>query len=173
MLNVVLTKERRTHTRDSKLELFLVAFIWQFWTLIGHAHVWGIFLVGRCYHYTFFSFPAKLFFALVAKVRPVLPLHPLLSHEVMDCSPRHHNGDRYIEVQFFCFSLFRIMWILLHSSFFSFTSSSFFNHLLYLQVLKYMYINPSIPRSDSHETSPYNIHTLSSKQVIRIFKLLW
>lgn len=57
----------------------------------------------------FISFPAKLFFTLVAKVRPVLPLHPLLSYEVMDCSPRHHNGDRYIEVQFFCFSLFRIM----------------------------------------------------------------
>ena len=68
-----------------------------------------------------------------------------------------------LKCSFFYFSLFRIMWILLHSSFFSFTSSSFFNHLLYLQVLKYIYIDPSIPRSDSHETSPYNIPTVSSR----------
>ena len=60
MLNVVLTNERRTHTQGSKLELFLVAFIWQFWTLIGHAHVWSIFLVGRCYHYTFYLFPSQI-----------------------------------------------------------------------------------------------------------------
>ena len=60
MLNVVLTKERRTHTQGSKLELFLVVFIWQFWTLIGHAHVWSIFLVGRCYHYTFYLFPSQI-----------------------------------------------------------------------------------------------------------------
>ena len=32
--------------------------------------------------------------------------------------------------------------------------------------------NPLTPRSDSHVTSPYNIHTLSSKQVMRIFKLI-
>ena len=53
-----------------------------------------------------------------------------------------------LKCSFFYFSLFRIMWILLHSSFFSFTSSSFFNHLLYLQVLKYMYIDPSITKND-------------------------
>ena len=33
-------------------------------------------------------------------------------------------------------------------------------------------INPSTSRSDQHETSPYNILTLSSKQVMRIFKLI-
>ena len=35
-------------------------------------------------------------------------------------------------------------------------------------------INPLTPRSDQHETSPhmYNIHTLSSKQVMRILKLI-
>ena len=30
---------------------------------------------------------------------------------------------------------------------------------------------PLTPRSDQHVTSPYNIHTLLSKQVMRIFKL--
>ena len=32
--------------------------------------------------------------------------------------------------------------------------------------------NPLTPRSDQHETSPYNILTLSSKQLMRIFKLI-
>ena len=31
--------------------------------------------------------------------------------------------------------------------------------------------NPLTPRSDQHVTSPWNIHTLSSKQVMRILKL--
>ena len=34
------------------------------------------------------------------------------------------------------------------------------------------YLNPLTPRSDQHETSPYNILTLSSKQVMRIFRLI-
>ena len=73
-------------------------------------HIYGVyFWLEGVIIILFISFPAKLFFTLVTKVRPVLPLHPLLSYEVMDCSPRHHNGDRYIEVQFVCFSLFRIM----------------------------------------------------------------
>ena len=33
-------------------------------------------------------------------------------------------------------------------------------------------LNPLTPRSDSHVTSPNNIHTLSSKQVMRILKLI-
>ena len=33
-------------------------------------------------------------------------------------------------------------------------------------------INSLTPRSDQHETSPSNILTLSSKQVMRIFKLM-
>ena len=33
-------------------------------------------------------------------------------------------------------------------------------------------INPSTPRSDSHVTSPYNFHPLSSKQVMRILKFI-
>ena len=33
-------------------------------------------------------------------------------------------------------------------------------------------INPSTPRSDKHVTSPYSIHTLFSKQVMRILKLI-
>ena len=35
-------------------------------------------------------------------------------------------------------------------------------------------INPLTPRSDQYETSPYmyNIHTLSSIQVMRILKLI-
>ena len=33
-------------------------------------------------------------------------------------------------------------------------------------------INPLTPRSDSHKTSPYNIQTFFSKQVMRIFKLV-
>ena len=33
-------------------------------------------------------------------------------------------------------------------------------------------INSLTPRSDQHETSPSNILTLSSKQVMRIFKLI-
>ena len=40
------------------------------------------------------------------------------------------------------------------------------------RLLLYQLINPSTPRSDEHETSPYNIHTVSSKQVVRIFKLI-
>ena len=32
-------------------------------------------------------------------------------------------------------------------------------------------LNPSIPRSDQYVTSPYNIHTLSSKQVMRTFQV--
>ena len=33
-------------------------------------------------------------------------------------------------------------------------------------------VNPLNPRSDEHETSPHNIHTLFSKQVMKIFKLI-
>ena len=33
-------------------------------------------------------------------------------------------------------------------------------------------LNPLTPRSDLHATSPYNSHTLSSKQVMRILKLI-
>ena len=33
-------------------------------------------------------------------------------------------------------------------------------------------LNRLTPRSDEHKTSPYNIHTLFSKQVMRIFKLI-
>ena len=33
-------------------------------------------------------------------------------------------------------------------------------------------INPATPSSDLNETSPSNIHTLFSKQVMRIFKLI-
>ena len=33
-------------------------------------------------------------------------------------------------------------------------------------------VNPLTPRSDEHVTSPYNNHTLSSKQVMRILKLI-
>ena len=32
--------------------------------------------------------------------------------------------------------------------------------------------NPLTPRSDKHVTSPYNIYTLSSKQVVRLLKLI-
>lgn len=35
-----------------------------------------------------------------------------------------------------------------------------------------VFINPLTPQSDYHETSPYNIQTLTSKQVMRIFKLI-
>ena len=37
----------------------------------------------------------------------------------------------------------------------------------------YIYIkdlNPSTPRSDLYVTSPYNIHTLSNRQVMRLVK---
>ena len=33
-------------------------------------------------------------------------------------------------------------------------------------------LNPLTPRSDLHATSPYNLFTLSSKQVMRILKLI-
>ena len=33
-------------------------------------------------------------------------------------------------------------------------------------------LNPLTPRSDSHVTSPYNIHTLSSKNLMRILELI-
>ena len=33
-------------------------------------------------------------------------------------------------------------------------------------------LNPLTLRSDKHVTSPYNIHALSSKQVMRILKLI-
>ena len=36
----------------------------------------------------------------------------------------------------------------------------------------YDFLNPFIPRSDQHVTFPYKIHTLSSKQVMRILKLI-
>ena len=32
--------------------------------------------------------------------------------------------------------------------------------------------NPLTPKSDEHVTSPYNIHTLFRKWVMRIFKLI-
>ena len=32
--------------------------------------------------------------------------------------------------------------------------------------------NPLTPKSDYHVTSPYNIHTLSCKQVVRLLKLI-
>ena len=31
-------------------------------------------------------------------------------------------------------------------------------------------LNPSTPRSDLYVTSPYNIHTLSNRQVMRLVK---
>ena len=33
-------------------------------------------------------------------------------------------------------------------------------------------VNPLNPRNDEHETSPLNIHTLFSKQVMKIFELI-
>ena len=33
-------------------------------------------------------------------------------------------------------------------------------------------LNPLTPRSDKHVTSPYNVHTLFGKQVMRILKLI-
>ena len=33
-----------------------------------------------------------------------------------------------------------------------------------------IFINPLTPRSDRNITSPHNVHTLSSKQVMRMFK---
>ena len=46
-------------------------------------------------------------------------------------------------------------------------------HLLYLlRQFRFLWPNPLTPRSDKHETSPCNIHTLISKQVMRIFKLI-
>ena len=33
-------------------------------------------------------------------------------------------------------------------------------------------VNPLTPKSDQPVTSPYNIHTLSSKQVMRILKII-
>ena len=36
----------------------------------------------------------------------------------------------------------------------------------------YNMFNPLTPRSDSYETSACDVHTLSSKQVIRILKLI-
>ena len=38
-------------------------------------------------------------------------------------------------------------------------------------ILQIISFNPLTPRSDKNVTSPYNIHTLLSKQVMRIFKL--
>ena len=35
-----------------------------------------------------------------------------------------------------------------------------------------IFINPLTPRSDRNITSPHDVHTLSSKQVMRIFKLI-
>ena len=53
------------------------------------------------------------------------------------------------------------------------------NNLLSLQVSTtsskvkvFVYVNPSTPRSDQHVPSPHNIHTLPTKQVKRIFKLI-
>ena len=36
----------------------------------------------------------------------------------------------------------------------------------------YFKLKAITPRSDEHTTSPYNVHTLFSKQVMRIFKLV-
>ena len=46
-------------------------------------------------------------------------------------------------------------------------------HLLYLlRQFRFLWPNPLTPRSDKHDTSPCNIHTLISKQVMTIFKLI-
>ena len=34
-------------------------------------------------------------------------------------------------------------------------------------------VNPLSPRSHEHVNSPYNIQTLSNRQVMRILKLIW
>ena len=48
-----------------------------------------------------------------------------------------------------------------------------YQHLLYLlRQFRFLWLSPLTPRSDKHETSPCNIHTLISKQVMRIFKLI-
>ena len=39
-------------------------------------------------------------------------------------------------------------------------------------LLAFRSLNSLTPRSDSHVTSPYNIHPLSSKQVMRILKCI-
>ena len=39
-------------------------------------------------------------------------------------------------------------------------------------ICKHLSINPLTPRSVQFVTSPYNIHTLLSKQVMRIIKLV-
>ena len=43
---------------------------------------------------------------------------------------------------------------------------------LSLSLLKDFPVNPLTPGCDQHKTSPYNIHTFFSKQVMRIFKLI-
>ena len=40
------------------------------------------------------------------------------------------------------------------------------------QFTEYNCLNPLTPRSDLHATSPYNLHTLSSKQVMRILRII-
>ena len=44
--------------------------------------------------------------------------------------------------------------------------------LLSYMIVQYTLLNPLTPRSDQHKTSPYNIFTLSSKQVMRILEFI-
>ena len=64
--------------------------------------------------------------------------------------------------------------IILPYSHFTVDSSLFHSYLLHFQWLKITQngFNPLTPRGDKHLTSPYNIRTLSSKQVIRKLKLI-
>ena len=41
-----------------------------------------------------------------------------------------------------------------------------------LKIITFNAINPLTPRSVEHVTSPYNIHTLSRKEMLRILKLI-
>ena len=43
--------------------------------------------------------------------------------------------------------------------------------LVWLKLIGKKYFNPLTPMSDQHRTSPYNINTISSRQVMRIKKI--
>ena len=68
-----------------------------------------------------------------------------------------------------CFSCLNMHFLLPPSS----LSLSLSLSLSYCQVTLFTeLVNSFILRSDSHVTSSYNIHTLSSKQITRVFKLI-
>ena len=48
----------------------------------------------------------------------------------------------------------------------------FFFQTCNIMKLQMVPVNPLNPRNDEHETSPHNIHTLFSKQVMKIFELI-